>query len=176
MTVLVTTGTAVPRRPVSSFEFWPGWLFYLPVVLFWILLGIRHRCFSLPTAANPVVETGGLCGERKSTILDQAGPTAAAWIAPYVVLTTASDDLSRGLEALASAGLSLPIVVKPNIGCNGTGVRLADSVERLAEALASFPRGIELMLQELIRVAPHATPPSPRPISVMTSIQVTRLV
>ena len=150
MTVLVTTEPAVSRHSVSSFEFWPAWLFYLPVVLFWILLGIRHRCFSLPTAANPAVETGGLCGERKSTILDHAGPTAAAWIAPYVILTTASDDLPRALEALGTAGLAVPIVVKPNIGCNGTGVRLADSVDRLAEVLGSFPRGVELMLQELI--------------------------
>ena len=150
MTALATTGPSVSRHPVSSFEFWPAWLFYLPVVLFWILLGIRHRCFSLPTAANPTVETGGLCGERKSTILDHAGPAAAAWIAPYVILTTASDDLPRALEALTSAGLTLPIVVKPNIGCNGTGVRLADSLERLAEVLESFPRGVEIMLQELI--------------------------
>ncbi len=150
MTVLATSEPVVSRPPISSFEFWPDWLFYLPVVLFWILLGIRHRCLSLPTAANPVVETGGLCGERKSTILDRAGPMAAAWIAPYVVLTTAADDLGRALGALAAAGLALPIVVKPNIGCNGTGVRLAESVEALAAALEAFPRGVELVLQELV--------------------------
>ena len=150
MTVLVTSEPAVSKAPISYFEFWPGWLFYLPVVLLWILLGIRYRSFSLPTAANPVVETGGLCGERKSTILDLAGPTATAWIAPYIVLTTAVDDLARALDSLKSARLSLPVVVKPNIGCNGTGVRLAETIEALAEALNAFPRGVELVLQELI--------------------------
>lgn len=150
MTVLATSGPAVSKPPVSSFEFWPDWLFYLPVVLFWILLGIRHRCFSLPTAANPAIETGGLCGERKTTILDQAGPAAAAWIAPYIVLTTTGDDLARARGAMAAAGLVLPVVVKPNIGCNGTGVRLAESVEALGAALDAFAPGVELVLQELI--------------------------
>ncbi|MFT9216834.1 MAG: D-alanine--D-alanine ligase, partial [Acetobacter malorum] len=61
-----------PSSPLSSFEFWPGWAFYTPVVIYWILLGIRYGDFSTPTAANPRIETGGLCGESKSGILDMA--------------------------------------------------------------------------------------------------------
>ena len=150
MTALAAPARVVRARPISSFEFWPGWLFYLPVVGFWILMGLRHRSFSLPTAANPRVETGGLCGERKTTILDQAGPDAAGWIAPYIVLTTGTDDLARALAAMADAGLSMPVVVKPNIGCNGTGVRLVDTEAALEVALAAFPRTVELVLQELV--------------------------
>ena len=150
MTVVAAPTRIVQPRPLSAFEFWPGWLFYIPVVAFWILMGIRHRSFSLPTAANPRVETGGLCGERKTTILDQAGPGAAGWIAAYVVLTTGVDDLPRALEAMAKAGLSMPVVVKPNIGCNGTGVRLVDTQAALEAALAAFPRATELVIQELI--------------------------
>ena len=51
------------ERPVSYFEFWPGWLFYSPVVAQWIALGLRHGDMSLPTAANPRITGGGLCGE-----------------------------------------------------------------------------------------------------------------
>jgi hypothetical protein len=46
--------------------------------------------------------------------------------------------------------LSLPLVVKPDIGCNGTGVRLVDSEAELDAALASFPRQVRLVLQRLI--------------------------
>ena len=152
MTVVASPTRMVRSRTLSSFEFWPGWLFYIPIVVFWILLGLRHRCFSLPTAANPRVETGGLCGERKTTILDQAGPDAANWIAPYIVLLTGVDDLARALDGMTDAGLSMPIVVKPNIGCNGTGVRLIDTRMALEAALAAFPRNIELVMQELV---PH---------------------
>lgn len=150
MTVLVASQALARPRSISSFEFWPGWLFYLPVVLFWAVLGLRYRSFTLPTAANPRVETGGLCGERKSTVLDQAGSSAARWIAPYAVFVTGEDDVARAMLAMGTAALALPIVVKPNIGCNGTGVRLVESSERLAETLAAFPRGVELVLQALV--------------------------
>ena len=62
-----------PERPLSFFEFWPGWLFYTPVVMHWMLLGLRHGDFSPPTAANPHITTGGLCGESKLAILSQVG-------------------------------------------------------------------------------------------------------
>ena len=150
MITAVTSRPLTSSRQISAFEFWPGWLFYTPVVIFWILLGIRYRSFTLPTAANPRVETGGLCGERKSTILDDAGPDAAPWIAPYVILTTGDDDLARLLRLLAAAQISLPLVVKPNIGCNGTGVRLVETIKSLKSTLEAFPRAVELMVQELV--------------------------
>lgn len=150
MTVLAASQALARPKSISAFEFWPAWLFYLPVVLFWIVLGFRYRGFTLPTAANPRVETGGLCGERKSTVLDQAGTSATRWIAPYVVFVTGQDDVARAMLAMKTAALALPIVVKPNIGCNGTGVRLIESFERLAETLAAFPRGVELVLQALV--------------------------
>ncbi len=93
-------------RVLSPFEFWPGWLFYAPVVAQWIWLGLRYGDMSLPTAANPTIETGGLCGESKSDILDLAGPHARAWIAPYVTLHRRADDPAALAEAAASAGRS----------------------------------------------------------------------
>ena len=141
---------AAPPREMSRFEYWPGWLFYTPVVAWWLLLGLRHGDFSLPSAANPRISTGGLCGESKSSILDQAGPQARAWIAPYTVFRTGAGDVPRALAQLRVAGLELPLVVKPDIGCNGTGVRLVQDEDRLAETLAAFPRDVDLVLQELI--------------------------
>jgi hypothetical protein len=137
---------------LSSFEFWPDWIFYAPVVAYWIALGIRYRDLSLPSAANPGISTGGLCGESKSSILDQAGPTAAAWIARYGRFRTGDQDEARAIRLMDQKALSLPIVVKPDIGCNGTGVRLAEDSQALVQALAAFPRGVDLLLQELI---PH---------------------
>ncbi len=135
---------------VSSFEFWPSWIFYTPVVAYWIALGLRYRDFSLPSVANPRVSTGGLCGESKCSILDQAGLTASSWIARYRKFRTAEQDLPRALLLMEEGKLALPIVVKPDIGCNGTGVRLAHDEEALRSVLASFPRNTDLLLQELV--------------------------
>jgi hypothetical protein len=137
-------------RVVSPFEFLPGWVTYGPVVLQWIVLGLRFGDFSLPTAANPHIATGGLCGESKTAILDLVEGPARAVIAPYSTLITGSSDVQAAHEAMAASGLALPIVIKPDIGCNGTGVRLVETEAVLATALASFPRGVKLVLQRLI--------------------------
>ena len=140
-----------PRgRAVSPFEFLPGWLTYGPVVVQWIALGLRYGDLSLPTAANPSITTGGLCGESKTAILDLVQPAERAWIAPYTTIVTGTDDDTHARAALAAAGLALPLVVKPDIGCNGTGVRLARDAASLQRALAAFPRGVRLVLQTLI--------------------------
>jgi hypothetical protein len=140
---------AAPRAPaVSRFEFLPGWLAYGPVVAQWVALGIWNRDFSLPTAVNPRISTGGLCGERKSEFFNIATGAARAAIAPWTTLTTGADDLARAHEAMAASGLALPVVVKPDIGCNGTGVRLVRDTAGLAAALAAFPRGVALVLQQ----------------------------
>ncbi len=141
---------AARRRAVSPFEFLPGWLTYGPVVAQWIALGLRHGDFSLPTAANPHITTGGLCGESKAAILDLVAGAARDWIAPYTTLITGQNDLTRANAAMRAAGLALPLVIKPDIGCNGTGVRLVETEAALAAALAAFPRGVRLMLQRLI--------------------------
>lgn len=138
------------RSELSSFEFWPGWMFYTPVVLYWIMLGLRYGDFSLPSAANPRIRTGGLCGESKSSVLDLAGIEARRWIAPYIKLRTGTSDLARAKLYLEQAGLKAPLVVKPDIGCNGTGVRLVEADATLGDVLALFPRNVDLLLQELI--------------------------
>ena len=139
--------TAHVTPAISRFEFLPGWVAYGPIVAHWVALGLWHRDFSLPTAANPRITTGGLCGEQKSAILALAGAEAAKFVARTTTMVVGQDDVARAHDAMRAAGLSLPLVVKPDIGCNGTGVRLVRDEAALAAALAAFPRGTGLVLQ-----------------------------
>ncbi len=150
-------GSTLPARrksPVSFFEFWPGWLFYAPVVAFWVLKSIRYGSLTLPTLANPRINAGGICGESKNAILDLAGPVARVWVAPYAPLTTSGhndgNDLALALAAMARAGLTFPLVAKPDMSCNGVGVRLVRDEAQLAAYLAAFPRATDLQLQALV--------------------------
>jgi hypothetical protein len=138
---------AKPCSPLSFFEFWPGWLFYTPVVIHWLMLGVRHGDFSLPTAANPRITTGGLCGESKLSILEQVGHEARALVAPACGILARPDGVRAAEAAMAGFGLDYPIVVKPDIGCNGTGVRLVKDRGALASYLEAFPRGETVVLQ-----------------------------
>ncbi len=137
---------------VSPFEHWPGWLFYTPVVAHWILLGLRYGNWMLPTIANPHIETGGLCCESKTSILDQVEGEARDLLGRYATLPTGIDDAGRARAAMRTAGLEFPIVVKPDIGCHGAGVRLVPDAATLERVLAQFPREIVVVLQEFI---PH---------------------
>lgn len=141
-------------RPVSFFEFWPGWLFYTPVVLFWILNACRYRSATLPALANPRIDAGGICGESKNDILHLAGPIAQPWIADYTGMTTSGhvdgNDLAIAEAAMAARGLAYPVVAKPDMSCNGVGVRVIENAAALKEYLAGFPRATRLQLQTLV--------------------------
>jgi hypothetical protein len=134
--------------PLSFFEFWPGWLFYAPVVVHWLMLGLRYGDFSLPTAANPRITTGGLCGESKLSILDQVGPQAQALVAPAFGLLARPDGAAAAESAMQAFGLGYPVVAKPDIGCNGTGVRLVRDRTALVRYLETFPQGETVVLQQ----------------------------
>lgn len=146
----------VPRpsgRLLSPFEFWPDWLFYAPVALQWAALALRYRSLTLPTAANPCIKAGGLVGESKTEILDLVQGEARALVAPYasfMVTGNRDADLAAARGAMQGASLAFPLVAKPDLGCNGTGVRVVADLAELAAWLAAFPPGERAILQTLL--------------------------
>ncbi len=143
-------------RKVAKAERIPPALFYVPLVLNWIWLGLRHRCLTLPTAANPKIFTGGMWGETKSSYLDDVAPDERPWIAKYVVVdrpagaADPADETARALAALEAAGLGFPLIAKPDIGWHGHGVRRIDDRAQLEDYVAKFPDGHAIMLQRFV--------------------------
>jgi len=148
--------------PLSFFEFWPMWAFYPPVALYAAWLMLRYRGVFLPTAANPSFPGGGFYGESKAQILDLAVRHASEWVAPFVAIDRPSlpeqalgalgldDEVQAALARLRQAGLALPVVAKPDLGCRGAGVKLVRSEADLAAYLAAFPLGARLILQRYV--------------------------
>lgn len=134
---------------VSVFEFWPRWLFHLPVALHCLALGLRHRSLTLPAAANPALPLGGLAPVSKAAILDLAGPEDRAWIAPYVAVDLPEGGPDPGaVEAAArGAGFGYPMVVKPDAGQRGAGVRPVADRDALAACLGAYPAGARVVVQ-----------------------------
>ncbi|HEY2618208.1 MAG TPA: D-alanine--D-alanine ligase [Acetobacteraceae bacterium] len=138
------------ERTLSFFEFWPDWLFYAPVVVHWIALGIRYGDFSLPTAANPTITAGGLCGESKLETLQQVQGPMRALLARYTSIEAQPGAIEAAERAMEVAAVAYPVVAKPEVGCNGTGVRLLRSRNDLAHYLQEFPSGERIVVQEFI--------------------------
>jgi hypothetical protein len=103
---------------------------------------------SLPTAANPRLELGGLVGESKSAILDLVAPAQRHLLAAYACLP--AGDVAAAEQAMRAAGLDYPVIAKPDVGCNGTGVRLLADRDGLARYLGEFPPGAGLVLQRFV--------------------------
>jgi membrane protein DedA with SNARE-associated domain len=140
----------------SAAERIPTALFYVPIIVYWIWLAIRHWGVALPTAANPHIETGGYMGESKAACLAMIGAEHAGRIARYVYFDRTGggrpDDAERAAiaAAMAARGIAWPAIVKPDVGWRGFGVRLGASPCELAAYLEEYPACTGFLVQEFV--------------------------
>lgn len=122
-------------RRWTRWEFWPMWLFYPPIVLYVLWLGVKYRRFTLFTACNPGLPAGGFVGESKSDILRRV--QAAADVVPAFVAIPGDAPLPHRLAAARShaATHGYPVVVKPDQGQRGAGVVIARTPDQLMRAV-----------------------------------------
>ena len=122
----------------------------VPLLVQWLWLAARYRSLTLPSALNPQIETGGLAGESKSACLAQIGDAYASNVARWTQVAPGQDAVEQRL----AAKLAYPLVVKPDIGWCGYGVRRVESDEELAAYAASFPADAAFIVQ-LFVAAPN---------------------
>ena len=114
------------------------WLFYAPVGVWVLYLAARHRGISTMTAANPGIPDGGTVGESKFDILSKL---PADYVIPSVIVApgSAADRLSMVQEHMESAGWTFPIVLKPDVGQRGAGVKLVRHLDQARTYLSTLP-------------------------------------
>ncbi|MGH9750691.1 MAG: carboxylate--amine ligase, partial [Candidatus Polarisedimenticolia bacterium] len=142
---------AAPLARLWRWEFWPAWLFYAPVVPWIAWLSLRHGGFTTITAANPGIPDGGFVGESKFRIL--AGLPHEQVVPGFLV--RADPPLAR-LESLGlgmrERGLEFPLVLKPDAGQRGAGVRMVRSFREAEEYLRGYPGPV---LAQTWHTGPH---------------------
>ncbi|MBL7113859.1 MAG: VTT domain-containing protein [Bacteroidales bacterium] len=143
------------NRKVSVSEKIPPLIFYTPLGFRWLMLGIRYRNMALPTIANPFIEAGGLWGESKSRLMHQVSGSQRQWIAPFATFTlddrfTVENMFNKALDELSSASLDFPLVIKPDIGWQGYGVRIIKNKAELLEYFREYPKNNTIIIQEHI--------------------------
>lgn len=140
------TGRAQLKAAVARlwrWEFWPAWLFYLPLIPWIGYLAVRHRGLMTPTAANPgIVPHGGVVGESKSAILANL---PQQWVVPFVLLEEGPleqrvDVLQR---AIRNRNWSFPLILKPDAGQRGSAVQLVDDWTAARRYLQSSPNAVQ---------------------------------
>ncbi|HKQ48947.1 MAG TPA: VTT domain-containing protein [Phycisphaerae bacterium] len=128
--LLEFSGSAVGRARLKAriqrlwrWEFWPPWLFYIPVIPWIAYLSIRHRGFGTLTAANPGIPHGGFVGESKFDILRKLPDE---WVTPTERLDAPTPEarLAQFDELVLGSTWSYPLIFKPDVGERGAGVKL----------------------------------------------------
>jgi membrane protein DedA with SNARE-associated domain len=142
------------KRVIAQAERIPDWIFYIPVGLRWLGLSIRYRSLTLPTLTNPLIETGGFWGESKSKIMESINDGNKDFIAKFITFkrihSNYKHDLTDALHLIEKSEIDFPLVVKPDIGWQGFGVRLLKNENELEEYLSKYPMNEKVIFQELI--------------------------
>ena len=112
------------------------WLFYAPVGVWILYLAVRHRGFSTMTAANPGIPDGGTVGESKFDILSKL-PADCVIPSALIPPGAAAERLSVIQAHIESAGWCFPVVMKPDVGQRGAGVKLARTLADIARYLSN---------------------------------------
>ncbi len=118
-------------KKIVEWEFWPFWLFYFPIYFYWLYLGLRARSLMFFSAANPLMELGGLAGYSKYNVLKQFD---AQYLPPTVFLETA-EQKNSALALLDAQSIEFPLVAKPDLGERGKGVTKINNAEALKNYL-----------------------------------------
>lgn len=119
---------------VRRHEFWPAWLFYLPLAPYVLWLAARHGRPMTFTCINPsIAHGGGTVGESKWDILEKLSAsrewvTATAMIPDHL---SAEDRAARVDELVGSEERfgGYPVVVKPDAAQRGHGFKVVRSRE-----------------------------------------------
>src|SRR5713101_1927403 len=132
LSIFVLRKILVPSAAIrrwAHWEFWPAWLFYIPVGVYYFYLAIRYRSLTLPTAANPGMATGGFVGESKFEILRQLQDADVDLVADAYLLDgwTTTDRLLSLHRLCRHHAITLPFILKPDVGQRGNGVKLIRS-------------------------------------------------
>ena len=127
--LLTAIGRAKLKASASRlwrWEFWPVWIFYLPLIPWLAWLSLRYRGFGTVTAANPGMPEGGFVDESKIEILNRL---PEHWIIPSAAVTSASELQ----EVMRERDWSYPLILKPDAGERGYGVRKIKDEDDLVE-------------------------------------------
>lgn len=128
----------------SAWEFWPLWLTAVPIVGMYLWFALRARHLFFFSNVNPAIPLGGAMGESKRAILD----LLPSHVRPATAWVPARLPFDEVLQRMAAAGITFPVVAKPDIGERGFLVKKADTPEALREHLQQYEA--DFLVQEFL--------------------------
>lgn len=135
-------------KKIKNWEFWSLKIFYFPVVLYIFFLAIKYRSLTVFTAANPAISAGGFIGESKHGIYENL-KNSSDYLLQYIFLDgkiSLPEKTNQSREFIAKNNLTFPLVLKPDAGERGKGVKIVKTFIELESELEKIRQ--DFILQE----------------------------
>lgn len=125
-------------------EYWSFHTVYIWVYPIWFLLCLRVRSLFFFSASNPTIENGGFLLESKKKIYD----IMPQEFYPRTILVAPGESDEAIRKKIEDAGIVFPMIVKPDIGGKGRGVKKVNNWNELWEYIKKFP--FDMLVQEYV--------------------------
>lgn len=129
---------------LTSWEYWPFGIIQLPIFALWIWYALRERSLLYFSASNPSILTGGMMGESKFDVLRMVPES----LKPKTLLIKLPASVTDVTKVMREAGLTLPVIFKPDLGERGWMVKRIRNEQDLERYLNEIK--IDFIAQELI--------------------------
>ena len=127
-----------------NWEYWPTYLFYIPIVPYAVYLAIKAKNVVFYSATNPALKHSGNGTESKFDTLqlipDQYKPKS--------IFIDLNENLATSINKFKNANINFPCIAKPDIGFRGLLVKKIDTLSDLESYLSS--NSFNIIVQEFI--------------------------
>jgi RimK-like ATP-grasp domain len=127
-----------------NWEYWSFNVIYTPIFFYWFYLCAKAKSFFFFSAANPSIEYGGFLCESKSDIYKLI-PEAYYPKTLLIPVNYAADVVEH---LIANANVTFPVIVKPNIGAQGKGVRKINNLQDAVDYI--FTSRFPMLVQNFV--------------------------
>ena len=137
-------------RRVVRWEFWPMWIFYIPLVICMIPVTLRYRGLTF-LAVNPGFSFSGVVGDKKSLALSQLQEKQAKYIATFENIPfhmPLNEKIQMAKFFMSENDYEFPIVLKPNYGQRGLDVAIVRDEKQMLSYLEQSKE--DVIIQEFI--------------------------
>lgn len=123
--------------------YWISTLYKYQSLWYWFWYSVYFRSITFFSSANPGLHLGGMLDDKKSDIYKLVNPQ-------YLPITIElQNPVDTFLNQMEHAGLSFPVMVKPDIGFKGFLVKKIDTSDEMKSVISEFGHR-DILIQEYI--------------------------
>ena len=139
-----TTRLHISLQRLFRWEFWPWRIVYVPVAVYWFFLAIKARGWVFFSAANPCMRFGGLVAYSKTDVTKLVPESYL----PKTVFVEEIDSFPEVISQVKENDMTFPLIIKPDMGERGKGVKILRAEKDLQTALDSVHERMLLQVYE----------------------------